>query len=175
MKKFLFTLIAAATLFSSEARAAALDLSALAGQYKATYTLQLQGSPTTVLSGPVKVTITVPKSGARAAIQIAGFGSINTSPGANYALLGNLLLRKNRVLTADNVLLAFYVQSPASTSFAGTLRHGGFSLSNNSGILGPSSIAYRFSFSGKKLSITGNGNLGTSSLSISLLGTKQGR
>jgi hypothetical protein len=158
--------------FLPQAQAAKPDFSTLAGKYKATYQLT---SGSTSIPGNVVVTVTVPKNGRKAAIQIVGFGSIGGT--GSIALLGNLVLKSNRSITADNALLAFYIQDPATpTRFAGSKNKLTFTLASNSVALGNSSIAYTLTFNGKRLSIVGNGFIsGTSPISIAVTGKKHGK
>ncbi|MDD5199915.1 MAG: hypothetical protein PHC88_08930 [Terrimicrobiaceae bacterium] len=164
--------VSLAALVVPKAQAAKVDFSAFAGKYKSAYLLQTGG---TTLSGNVSVTVTVPGNGRKAAIQIVGFGAISSTPSQLYVLLGNLTLSSKHTVVADNVILAFYAQIPASAHFAGSKNKFTFTLSSNTTIISNAAIAYTLTFSGKHLSIVGSGTLGVNPVSVSLTGTRQGR
>jgi hypothetical protein len=167
------TLLAAAVLAAAcvpahHAQAANLDLAKLAGHYRATYTLVV-GS--TTVSGKVNVNATLMDRGSKVKLTILGFGGITSTPGS-FVLYGTHVLSKSTI-KSDNALLAFYVQIPASARVAGSKTTAHFTLANNTGFVGSSvSISYTLKFAGRHLSIIGSGNLGTSPITVSLVGRK---
>jgi hypothetical protein len=160
--------VAAASASAHHAQAANLDLAKLAGHYRATYTLVV-GS--TTVSGKVDVNATPMNQGSKVKLTILGFAGISSTPGS-YVLYGTHILSKSSI-KSNNALLAFYVQIPASARVTGSQTTARFTLANNTGFVGSSvSISYTLKFTGRRLSIVGTGNLGSSPINISLVGQK---
>jgi hypothetical protein len=153
----------------SHSLAANPDFSELAGTYRATYGLT---SGTTTLPGNVTVTIKVPENGSKANIQIVGFANAGGSGVIN--LLGYLKLTSRHRITADNALLAFYVQAPATpTRFSGSKKQFRFTLTTATPPFSNTTMSYTLKFNGKRLSIVGSGTLNGNPTSVAINGRKR--
>jgi hypothetical protein len=150
------------------AHAAAVDFSKLYGTYKCTYTMTATGS--TVTSSSMRVIVT--KQGSKARMQISGPGSVPSSPGISFALLGNLTFAPNRIVKTDNILLAYFIMISSSTHFTSAPGRFTFRFTNPS--LLNADLTYTLRFSGRRISIVGTGTTGGSPISINLRGTRVG-
>jgi hypothetical protein len=171
--KALSVLLLAFTLGSLPIHAAGLKFSPeLNGHYRGTLTYSSGGLAPT--GSDFNVVVTVPKNGRQAKIAIDGFATVSQGPTTiSYAFLGNLKIAPNRTVTADNALLAFYFQIPATGRALGKKKLS-YTLISNDPTVGNVTMTYTLSLQGKKLVILGSGTAGGAPTSVSLIAKRRG-
>ena len=147
--------------------------SSLAGHYRGSLSIVLGG--TAIAGSNFTTEVTVPESGRQVAISLDGFGT--TTQGnltVNLAFIGNLKISSNRRVVADNALLAYNVQLPATGRALGkkTLS---YTLLHQDSFNGNVAMTYMLRFQGKRLLIRGTGVANGSPVSVSFFAKKRGR